>query len=212
MGLLSLLFMACSPATDAPADTGDLVQQDCSDWPMAEGDAPLFGGPIESVTATTPPKDWPIDVVRELEVLEGLVQRTTLQGQPFWGDFAAEGGLHLEASWSDDGAYDIRYDEALLLYPLPLEPSWTSTASYSQATLAHLTNQGVDTWDARWVDTVDLELDGIIFRDTAVVEATMTRELAVQAGEISWSETVWIQPCRGILARISDGQGMRILR
>jgi hypothetical protein len=150
-------------------------------------------------------------MVRSLTVREGLVQRTSLTGRPMWADFQGGSGLSMEAFWSDDGAFDVTYDTPLLLYPFPLAGSWESVATFSDALIASTPNQGVDTWTAEVVDTIDLNLDGIVFLDTAVIETQVVRTLAVSSGPITWRETAWVQPCRGMLARISDGQGMRLL-
>ena len=207
MGLLMLLLLGCVPGPDGGPEVG----ADCGEWPVQVGDVPLFGGPIAMVSAAIPPKDWDIDVVRELAVDEGLVQRTSLHGRQFWADFQGGEGLSMQAFWSEDGAFDVRYDDPLVLYPYPIEGRWTSVASFADAIIAFSPNEGVDTWDAEVVDTIDLELDGIVFRETAVIEIEATRELAVSTGVVQWRETAWVQPCRGLLARITDGHGMRLL-
>lgn len=208
MGLLIALLWACVPA---PADPGEAVTAECEQWPVQVGDVSLFGGPAADITAAVPPGDWDIDIVREITVQEGLVQRTSIDGRAMWADFKGGAGLSMEAFWSEDGAFDVTYDEPLELYRYPLEGSWTSTASFSNGIVLYTPNQGVDTWSAEVVDTIDLELDGIVFVDTAVIEVVVTRELAVSTGPIEWRETAWVQPCVGMLARISDGRGMRLL-
>ncbi len=205
-----LLVLGCTPdGVDTSLDTS-VDPATCVAWPVEVADAPLFGGNDADSEATGEPGEWPIDVVRELVVQDGLVQRTHLT-TPMWGDFKSDAGLRLEGFWTDDGGFDVQYDSALVLYPLPLEGAWTSEASFSDATVAFGTNQGVDAVSAAVVDTVDLDLDSIVFSDVSVIESTWTRTLAVSTGPTVWTETAWVHPCHGVLARRTAGQGMRFL-
>jgi hypothetical protein len=192
-------------------DTGSAQPTDCPTWPVSVGDAPLYGGNLAGTTVTGGPENWPLDIVRELPVEGGHVQLTNLVGQPIIGDFQVDGGLWMEAFWSPDGTLDVRYDTPLEVWRYPLEGSWTATATFSDALIESIPNQGIDTWRAEVVDTVDLQLDGVQFTNVRVVDAHMTRELALSTGPVTWTETAWISPCQGLLARTRDGIGMRLL-
>lgn len=221
MAVLMVMLAAClPPLPDAVVAETDAFVTDtaepepppaCDAWPVQPGDTPVFGGNALGTVASGPPQSWPIDVIRRFEVGEGHVQVTNLDGRPFVGDFLVDGGLWMEGFWTEDGAFDVRYDAPLELWRYPVEGAWTSTATFRDAVLLHVTNQGVDTWEAEVVDTVELELDGIRFTDVRVIEATLTRTLAVPSGSVSWRETAWLSPCHGVIARNREGEAMRLL-
>ena len=209
MGLLSILmWVACSPKGEVLADTSS---PECTEWPVDVGDVPVFGGNAAGTIATGGPAEWPVDVVRALEVSEGFVQLTNLDGRAVYGDFVVDAGLSLERVWSPDGWLDIMYDAPLQLWPMPISDEWESTASFSNAVVADVVNAGVDTWSAAVTDVVDLYLDGIVFEDVAVVEARLERELALSTGDTQWTETAWFSSCHGIIARNRDGEAMRLI-
>ncbi len=202
MGLLIWLLACTAPVQDAAT---------CEPWSMAVGDSALFGGNSQAEALSDLPGDWPIDVVRTWTVQDGLVQRSSLAGHAMWADYDTGGGLWLQAFWSEDGAWDVVYDEPLLLLPSPLPPEWTATAGFTDATVAWGTNQGVDTVVSAVVETQDVDLDGIVFRDTSVIEAQWTRELALSSGPVAWSERLWVHECHGVVARESRGIGVRLV-
>jgi hypothetical protein len=157
------------------------------------------------------PSGWPLDISRELEVEAGHVQLTSLNGRAVYGDFEVDGGLALERIWSTDGWMDITYDSPLMVWPMPIPDSWQTSARFSDAVVGHVVNAGIDTWTAQRIDRVDLDLDGIVFGQVAVVEATLERELVVSTGTSSWTETAWISPCHGLIARNREGEAMRLI-
>ena len=191
-----LLILACA----RPLDPGSTAE--CTEWPMEPGQAPLFGsGPAEGE-----PEDWPLERFEELTVASGLVARTEVD-RPLYGDFLVDEGLHLEAVLGRDT--ELVYEEPLLLWPLPLEGSWSAEASFHDATLEGVTTQGIDRWEGEVVDVVELELDGWRFTEVVVVEARLERELVVSRGPLVDEQIAWLSPCHGLLARERGGRGQR---
>ncbi len=109
----------------------------------------------------------------------------------------------------DDPArrWRLRYDEPLLVLPLPLSEgdSWEARATFRDARLGGLPTAGVEDWsfEVEAVGTALLE-GGVEVEQVVKIRTSVERTLAISQGPHSETrhQLLWLAPCFGELARL----------
>ena len=210
---LRVRFASNAPGEDWPGLPGgaDGLDRDFSDGPAAVGATLEVVDPADAWwSARFPGATHAVATSVSLPDLLGVYR-----GSPDRLDLL---GYVTAAPTAPAQATELHYDQPVTVLQLPLQPGlrWGQQASFRNAVLAGVPEQGVEDWEFEVGDVESARLpDGTELSEVLPVSGRLDQHVAIAVGAPSrtvWSRA-WMAPCFGEVASVqADNEGLEPLQ